>query len=99
MPADVDSNISVYGELLPKAFTGMMSIYLFFGLFFGFIFLAMFSRMGDTTMVCIYGMTISGIVTMTGVLTSFIPIEFQQISQGFLILSVAGLLYSLWRGR
>jgi PKD repeat protein len=96
------SNITMYGEILPTAYSNAMGsagLYLFFGLFFGFIFLAMFARMGDTTMLALFGITISGIVTSTGMLTSFIPIEFTRISQGFLILCVAGLLYSLWRGR
>jgi hypothetical protein len=97
-----NSNITKYGEILPTAYSNAMGsagLYLFFGLFLGFIFMAMFARMGDTLMLAIYGITVGGIVTTTGMLTSFIPVEFQRVSQGFLILCIAGLLYSLWRGR
>jgi hypothetical protein len=93
-------NVTVYSLTLPTAYTGLFNMeetadawFLFWGLVFAFIFMAIFIRAGDTSLVMLFALLVAGSVM------AVIPSEFQLIGQGMLVVAIATVIYILIKGR
>lgn len=87
-------NITNLANVLPKSYTDIMvDSRIFYGLFFGLIFLAMWIRQEDVTIPSLLGMIIGGTIWV------FLPGEMLKLAQALFIIAFAGLVYSLIKGR
>ena len=93
-------NVTEYSIVLPTAYTGLFNMeetadawFLFWGLVFAFIFMAIFIRAGDTSLVMLFALLVAGSVM------AVIPSEFQLIGQGMLVVAIATVIYILIKGR
>jgi hypothetical protein len=92
-------NMTKYAEILPSAYTGIFNttasnaLFIFFGLLFMFIFLAIFIRVDDVSLILLFSLIVCGfIVTM-------IPSDFRFIGQALLVIAFATVIYVLIKGR
>jgi PKD repeat protein len=94
---EANYNVSVYAEVLPKAFTGMIdsdvALQIFWGIVFAFVFIALFMRVGDVPLLVLFGLVAAGTIF------AFIPGEWQGIAQAFLVIGLAAIFYMLIKGR
>jgi PKD repeat protein len=92
-------NATKYAEILPLAYTGLFNTtssnawFFFWGLVFMFIFLAIFVRVEDTSLVMLFGLLVAGTIM------ALLPTDFRMIGQGLLILAIASVIYVLIKGR
>jgi hypothetical protein len=81
------------------AYTGLFNTasanawFYFWGLVFVFIFLAIFIRVEDTSLVMLFGLLVAGTIM------AMLPSEFRMIGQAVLILAIASVIYVLIKGR
>lgn len=94
---EANYNVSVYAEVLPKAFTGIIdsdvALQIFWGIVFAFVFIALFMRVGDVPLLVLFGLVVAGTIF------AFIPGEWQGIAQAFLVVGLAAIFYMLIKGR
>ena len=87
-------NISKLASVIPKTYTDLMlESHLFFGLFWGILFLALWIRQEDITIPCFLGMIISASVFV------LLPPEWMVTAQMLFVISFAGMIYMLLRGK
>ena len=87
-------NISTLATVLPKTYTDMMlQSNIFFGLFFGLIFMVMWIRTEDVILPALLGMTVGASIFI------FLPAEWMKLAQSLFIISLAAGIYSLIKGR
>jgi PKD repeat protein len=92
-------NITEYTEILPLAYTGLFNtdaanaLFIFWGLVFMFIFLAIFIRVDDVSLLLLFGLIVAGTIL------ALLPSDFRFIGQGFLVLALASVIYILIKGR
>lgn len=87
-------NISSLAKILPKTYTNMMlQSNIFYGLFFGLIFLALWIRQEDVILPALLGMTIGASIFV------FLPPTWMALAQSLFVISLAAGLYSLVKGR
>ena len=87
-------NISTLAIILPKTYTDMMlQSHIFYGLFFGLIFMAMWIRSEDVILPALLGMAIGASIFF------FLPPTWMVLAQSLLIISLAAGIYSLIKGR
>ena len=87
-------NISSLAEILPKTYTDMMlQSNIFFGLFFGLIFMALWIRSEDVVLPALLGMSIGASIWI------FLPPTWMKLAQSLFIVSLAAAIYSLIKGR
>ncbi|HDM35743.1 MAG TPA: hypothetical protein ENG09_00620 [Candidatus Syntrophoarchaeum butanivorans] len=87
-------NVTNLADVLPKTYTDLMvDSRIFYGLFFGLIFLAMWIRQEDVTVPALLGMIIGGAIW------ALLPGEMLKVAQALFIVAFAGLVYSLIKGR
>lgn len=87
-------NLTDLATVLPKSYTDLMvDSRIFYGIFFGVIFLAMWIRQEDVTIPALLGMVVGGAIWV------FFTGELLRLAQALFIISFAGLVYSLIKGR
>ena len=87
-------NMSSLAKILPKTYTDMMlQSNIFFGLFFGLIFLALWIRTEDVILPALLGMTIGASIFV------FLPPTWMALAQSLFVISLAAGIYSLIKGR
>ena len=87
-------NISTLAVVLPKTYTDMMlRSNIFFGLFFGLIFMAMWIRQEDVVLPALLGMVIGASIFI------FLPAEWMKLAQSLFVISLSAGTYSLIKGR
>jgi hypothetical protein len=85
-------NLTRWSENITKPFEDLMGN-IFWGLFWGIIFAALWIRQEDVTVPCLLGMVIGAS------LWELLPFEWVGVGQMLFIISFAGILYSLLKGR
>ena len=81
-------------EVLPKTYTDMMlESRIFYGLFFGLIFMSIWIRTEDVVLPALLGMTIGASIFV------FLPAEWMKLAQSLFIVSLSAAVYSLIKGR
>lgn len=94
---EANYNMSVYAEVLPRAFTDIIDSdiapQIFWGIVFAFVFLALFMRVGDVPLLVLFGLLVAGTIL------AFIPGEWQAIAQAFVVVGLAAIFYILIKGR
>ena len=87
-------NLTDLATVLPMSYTDLMvDSRIFYGIFFGVIFLAMWIRQEDVTIPALLGMVVGGAIWV------FFTGELLRLAQALFIISFAGLVYSLIKGR
>lgn len=87
-------NMSSLAKVIPKTYTDMMlQSNIFFGLFFGLIFMALWIRSEDVALPSLLGMTIGAAIFI------FLPATWMKLAQSLFIISLAACTYSLIKGR
>ena len=91
---DSKFNMSNLANILPKTYTDLMlETRIFYGIFFGVIFLAIWIRQEDVTLPALLGMIIGGSIWY------FLPGEWMKLAQSLFIVAFACLVYALIKGR
>jgi len=87
-------NITRLAAVLPKTWTDViLETRIFYGMFFGMIFLALWIRQEDVGIPALLGMLIGG------VLWYWLPPEWMNLVQSLFVVSFAALVYSALKGR
>lgn len=87
-------NISTLATVLPKTYTDMMlQSSIFYGLFFGLIFLAIWIRSEDVILPALLGMSIGAAIFV------FLPPTWMKLAQSLFVISLAAAIYALIKSR
>lgn len=87
-------NITKLAAVLPKTWTDIiLETRIFYGLFFGMIFLALWIRQEDVGIPAMLGLLIGG------TLWYWLPPEWMKLVQSLIIVSLAALIYAAIKGR
>jgi hypothetical protein len=92
-------NVTEYAQNLPMAYMGIFDTdsanawFYFWGLVFMFIFIAIFIRVEDTSLIMLFGLLVAGSIM------ALLPSEFRMIGQALLIIAIASVIYILIKGR
>ena len=87
-------NMSSLAKVLPKTYTDMMlQSNIFYGLFFGLIFMVIWIRQEDVVLPALLGMTVGASIFI------FLPAEWMKLAQSLFVISLSAGVYSLIKGR
>jgi len=90
-------NVTKVALVVPKSYTmptvGDIGEYIFYGLFFGVIFLAMWIRSEDVLIPALLAMITSATIM------AFLPAVWLKLAQSLFAVAIMGVIYSLVRGR
>ena len=87
-------NMSALAMILPKTYTDMMlQSHIFYGLFFGLIFMAIWIRTEDVILPALLGMAIGASIFI------FLPPTWMKLAQSLFVVSLSAGIYSLIKGR
>lgn len=87
-------NIATLASILPKSYTDMMlQNNIFYGLFFGLIFLVIWIRTEDVTVPALLAMTIGTSIWI------FMPPTWMVLAQSLFVVGLGCMIYSLVKGR
>jgi hypothetical protein len=92
-------NITKLPFVATTPYTDLMGNQMVWGLIFAFVFIGYWIMQEDITIPVILGLITSGSLLYGGTLSLGIPPEFVNIAQSLLIISVIGLVYTLFRKR